>query len=351
MKDILKEQLKNIQLEYKKLLVDIKPYIDDNIASVVDEINMIWLQHKKLILFALEKYFIPFKTFLFTAATFLDYDNKEHFPFSLCDGVCIVDDVICLYGNSSLEYGGFSQTLKEQLLIAVDDNIKILENCADYIFILPIRFLSEEDSETVKIGTENLFLDLFDKRFECLKDYFSNVKTIEDIEKYIKKEALESLMLCKDDDHRLSLSDRMKLYIQDINDDEFFSERTLGELFFFSVYGHFAQILNVLLLCTRYNLIPYLRYRVAFYNFCLLIGNLPEDQFRAQLENNTYCCYMIYKAFDKSLVNFPDYKKLTEKARTLNLYNQTYIKITQATELSVSQKIDFIKKLLKDYYY
>ena len=55
MKDILKEQLKNIQLEYKKLLVDIKPYIDDNIASVVDEINMFWLQHKKLILFALER--------------------------------------------------------------------------------------------------------------------------------------------------------------------------------------------------------------------------------------------------------------------------------------------------------
>ena len=50
MNDIVLTELQSIQSEYLDLLKRIKPRIDTAWVSVIDEVNMFWLQKKKIIL-------------------------------------------------------------------------------------------------------------------------------------------------------------------------------------------------------------------------------------------------------------------------------------------------------------
>ncbi len=351
MNDIVLTELQSIQSEYLDLLKRIKPRIDTAWGSVIDEVNMFWLQKKKLIVFAMENYFTPYNTFLFTGATYLDYDENEHFPFAVCNGICIVDDNVCSYANiiGKVSDENFNSTIKQQLLYAIDDNIKVLENCADYIYILPIRYLDDDDDDTISKGAEGVFLNLFKEKFASLKDYFVNITSMVDLTNSLKPGIEKSLMFFKDDDRDLALSDRLNNYIEDSNDSIDFNGKSIGFIFFSAVYSHIAQALKIMMLCAKYRVIPYLRYNVAFYNFCNLIGNFPDLEIRKIIEDKTYACYLIYKEFDLSAVSPELFNIFVVNVREKGLYSQVYQRIKDRDEKTSVKKIgDFVHAQLNE---
>ena len=59
MNDIVLTELQSIQSEYLDLLKRVKPRIDTAWVSIIDEVNMFWLQKKKFIVYAMENYITP----------------------------------------------------------------------------------------------------------------------------------------------------------------------------------------------------------------------------------------------------------------------------------------------------
>jgi hypothetical protein len=83
-----------------------------------------------------------YSSFIFTGASFLDLSDLEHFPFRTIRKYHFLDDPICKYTRTIglPKNHKFDEEIKKQLELAIEDNIKIIENCAEEIYILPISF-------------------------------------------------------------------------------------------------------------------------------------------------------------------------------------------------------------------
>ena len=297
----------------------------------------------------MKNYFLPYETFLFTGATYLDYDSNEQFPLAVCDGICIVDDNVCSYGSiiGKVKDEIFNKTIKDQLLYAIDDNIKVLENCANHIYILPIRYLDDKEDEIINKGAEGIFLKLFDDKFHTMRDYFCSIKTIEDLGNSLKSGAESSLIFYKDDDRNLSLTERIANFINDAESSVDLKEKPMSYVFFSAVYPPIAQALHTMMLCAKYKVIPYLRYNVAFHYFCNLIENFPEAETRELIRNKTYTCYLIYKAFDLDSVTPCMFLKFVSIVKDKKVFAEVYKRISNNTvHGGIKQIGDFAHKEL-----
>ena len=172
---------------------------------------------------------------------------------------------------------------------------------------------------------------------------------MEDLTISLKPGIEKSLMFFKDDDRSLSLSDRIDNYIKDSNNSIDFNGKSTGIIFFSAVYSPIAQALHIMMLCAKYRVIPYLRYNVAFHNFCHLIGNFPDSTMRKIIEDKTYTCYLIYKAFDLNSVTPDMFSKFVCDVRENKIYEKVYEKISNRSENIRVQEIgDFAHEQLSN---
>lgn len=134
-----------IQKEYKELLISLLPKLKSGFAAeALDEINIFWLKNINIVRLYLEAV-VPYSdSYVFTAATFLDYDDNEHLPFLLLGENHILDDPLSIYSElcgKTLE-GRNADFLYEQIKTTVEDNIKILDNLNSSVLIIPLKFLT-----------------------------------------------------------------------------------------------------------------------------------------------------------------------------------------------------------------
>ncbi len=330
MNDIILNDLKKLQNEYLELLKKIQSNMDNKLHLIIDEIILFWTQRRKFVLFLMENYFPPQNTFLFTAATFLDYDSKEHFPFAVCPGTCIIDDTVCYYGHmiEKIKDDAIIKTTQEQLKYAIDDNIKVLENCSEYIYILPLCFLDNDESDLILKGAESAFLNMFEPSFSTMNDYFQYVLSIEDLEKKLKQNIEHTLMFSDNDNKELSLSERIEHYIIDDENVVPIKSETPGVIFYYAVFSQILQSLRIIMWCAKYNIIPYIRNDTAFHYFNNLIYNFPDRELGKIIQNKTCTCYLIHKTFDIDKVEFSNFPEFVVKAHTTKLYEQVYHKFS-----------------------
>lgn len=350
MNDIVLNKLRTIQSEYLELLESISPEIETHWEAIIDKINLFWYQRKKIILFAMKNYFPPQNTFVFTAATFLDYDEKEHFPFVICDGIRIIDDSVCTYGNfvGKIENNIFKKTIQKQLSYAIEDNIKVLKNCSEYFYILPISFLTDDNLDVIVKGSEDVFLKLFEPKLESMENYFQKINTIEDLKKSLKPGIERSLMFFSGDDIRLNLSERISNYIAESSDSLGLNDTPINKVFYTAIYPQILQSLKILMLCAQYNIIPYLRYDVAFHNFSFILPNYPDQEQRKILEDKVYTSFLIYKAFDLESIELANFKTFAEKLKDTNIFKDVYDKMRSRTPQTSATEIgDFAHEQLK----
>ena len=75
--NLLLNKIKFIQTEYKELLVSLLPKLKSNCApEALDEINIFWLRHIETIQLYLKTSFPSENSYVFTAATFMDFKRK-----------------------------------------------------------------------------------------------------------------------------------------------------------------------------------------------------------------------------------------------------------------------------------
>ena len=301
--DIIEKELSNIQIEYLTILKESLNLIDSDWLSVVDNINKFWYKHKKIIKSSLSNWFLPNETYLFTAACVLDYNDKGHLPFLLYGKQHIFDDPICRYAQSVINTKGtnFSTKLNEKIKDLIYDNILILENLNNLIYILPVSFLFNDDNPDILKNCDSIFLNMFNKEMS-MKDYLQNVKTCNDLEAILKPDIINKIPFDTNDNLELSLTERIKLHRE--KNDYLPKEANDAEIFLIIVFGHISQTMNSIFICINYDFIPYLRYDVAFKYFTHLIGNFLKIENVELLLNKASLSYFTKQIFNKANVKY-----------------------------------------------
>ena len=319
-KNYLENKAILLQAEYKELLRITLDKPAEDWFKCIDSIEIFWQKNKALVLCLLHNYFSPWETFVFTAATCIDYANREHFPFLTVGYKHILDDPSCLYMRPyEVITDEYKKVLDTQIKKTLEDNFEILNNCQNEIFILPIRYFSEVDHELIDLGAGQAFCSLF-KDISSLKEYNQTIHTLKELEKHLKQDSASKIFFgIKKDRLSLTLKERLELYEKNV--DLPIKDANTGELFFFAIYGVMAQSMDVLLICSLYKLIPFLRERATFLYLINFLSFFEEQvDFKIILYFSSIA-YITRQLFDTSNIKNISDKTFTEVLNDTNFYD------------------------------
>ena len=309
----LEEKAISLQNDYCYILKEVvSKFSTEDFPMIIDEINLFWFANRYLTKLILDNISSDNDCYTFTGATFLDIDDLEHYPFVVLGSVHVVDDPLYKYTNivSSIHNQDFAEQLRNQMLLSIKDNIKILENYLGIIYILPVTLMSDITSDLLKKASEQAFFSMFKDSSITLKKYRNEFVYIEDIEKALRDGVSETLIF-SDDNSGDDLCSRFRSHIAQIT--PFSDEINEAMIFFYIVNGFFLQAFNILLKCAEYGMIPYLRYEVTFRYTILLGVNFASNMNMQKILFKSICTHLLYRVFDKNRIRDIDFNYFINK--------------------------------------
>lgn len=312
--NLLLNEIVRIQSEYLGLLSNLLPQLKcGHSPEVLDEINLFWVRHMGAVQLYLKSTFGGENSYVFTAATFLDYEDAEYFPFLLLGEKHILDDPLGKYSElyNRMPAGQDAESLYTQIVQTAEDNIKTITNCRNYIYILPLRLLSQsqEYSSLYKMG-EQVFLNLFDD-IDSLNDYFQKCTSFDDVLHHARKGINELVLFSKHDRKDLSIRERFQNAVVN-NKYLVSSEKPDSYNFFVLVFGPIQQAIDIIASCIEYNCIPYIRNLVSLHYISLILQNFSDLVDVNNIGFKMSVAYILHHICDKSKLILPGLYKFTE---------------------------------------
>lgn len=299
--NLLINKINSIQNEYKNLLTVLLPKLkSSNAPEALDEINLFWLRHIEEVKLYLKYWFPGENSYVFTAVTYLDFYNKEHLPFLLIGDKHVLDDPLGKYSeiHNKMSKGKNSEFLYRQIATIAEDNINLLENLNSKILVLPLRLLSQSNSDDTlyKVG-ERVFISLFNN-IESLEDYFLKCVTIDDIIELSHKNIENVLLFSEDDNTELPLKKRFEIALKDF-DYMLDLEKSDAYNFYILVFGYIQQAIDIMFSCLEYDCIPFIRNPVSFHYISIISNNYSDiSKINAMLFRMSIA-FIIYQCYDK----------------------------------------------------
>lgn len=298
---LLRDEIKQIQQEYKNLLSNLLPLLKAKRSMVaLDEINLFWVRYIDIVKLYLKTEISVMNSYVFTAATYMDIEDKEQYPFLLLGDQHILDDPLCKYAEICIKMpdGKVSELLYQQIVKAAEDDIRVINTCEDQIIILPLRLLNSpnEDNPLLNLG-EQIFLSMFPD-INSMEMYVQKCSNFSDIVRYGIPNLSEIIMFSEDDDKAIPLEERFRAAI---NNAPGMVDKTKSdaENFFMLVYGFVQQALDVIVSCEEYRCIPYIRYPVALNYISLISGNLLHMEYIREMCFKMSIAFIVYNLCDK----------------------------------------------------
>lgn len=307
-----------LQLEYKELLTRLLPRLKSAYApAALDEINLFWLRHIDEVQLYLKSWFPGENSYVFTAATYMDYEDKEYLPFLLMGDKHILDDPLCKYSEiqNKMPEGRDADFLYKQIGTTAEDNLKLLNNVRETILILPLRLLSQSSSHNwlCEVG-EQVFVSLFND-IDSLDDYFSKCNSIEDIIKFAREDIGNLVLFSEDDNAAFPFEKRFRTalaeaqYMVDANKPDSFN-------FFVFVFGYIQQAVDVIASCVEYGCVPYIRYPVSLHYISLLSECMLDVEHIKTLRFKMSVAFVVYNICDKNklaVIGIDDFLKKNQE--------------------------------------
>ncbi len=315
-----------IQKEYKELLISLLPKLKSGFAAeALDEINIFWLRNMNIVRLYLEA-IVPYKdSYVFTAATFLDYEDNEHLPFLLLGENHLLDDPLSRYSElcGKIPEGRDADFLYEQIKTTAEDNIKILENLHSSLLIIPLRLLAQSKADDILFqNSERLFLRLFNE-IDSIDDYFNKCDSIDDIIKFARDDTEKIVMFSETDNKALPFKER---FHHSIADAEFMIDPAKSDAlnFFNMVFGNIHQAISILVCCLEYGCIPYVRYPVSFHYLNTISNSVLEGSQVNILQFKMSVAFLLYKLCDKSQLSTIDSNDFLLKKQSYGFNNKLF---------------------------
>lgn len=358
MNKVIMDKMNKYNNDYQELLETLNAQIEtDNLKYILDEAFIFWNMHKNLIQLFLKNIPNNYDTYLFTGATFLDCDDYEHFPLVVLGKLHIIDDPVSKYikiidSNMSSK---FKEEMKEQIKLAIQDNLKVLKLEGNNIFVLPVTFfnLFDGSQKLIRNLANEFVINLFKEKItkeELLKKEYS----LDMFQDQIKDEVKDILIFSDYNDINLELKERYNRYCQQ-NILPFNKEINNIEKFYLIVYGFFVQALETVATCMEYEMIPYLRYDISFHYFLIVAKNFEKEYGMDNIILRSSYANMIYKLFEKDKIKDIEFKDFQDKVNVLEIDNRLFLfaekeKINLNNLDSINKLSEYIKKLLEKLY-
>lgn len=329
--NLLLNKIHLIQTEYKELLSALLPKLKTNHApEALDEINLFWIRHIEEVQLYLKSWFPGKDSYVFTAATFMDFEDNEHLPFLLIGNKHILDDPLSKYSEiqSKMPAGKDAEFLYKQISVTAEDNLKLLDNLHDEILILPMRFLNQSNNHhsLYEIG-EQVFISLFNG-INSLSDYFFKCDSIDDIMHFAREDIGRLVMFSEDDDATLPFEERFKnalsgtQYMVDTNKPDAYN-------FFMFVFGCIQEAIDVIVSCVEYGCIPYIRYPVALHYISLLSESMSKIEHIATLRFKMNIAFVVYQLCDKHRLSEVSLKEVLRKNHIYSFNDKLFCKLAE----------------------
>ena len=346
-----------LQNEYRELLAKLIPYLkEESYPVALDEIIVFWMRHMDLIQIFLKTYVVHKECYIFTAATYMDIAEKENYPFMLLGDLHIMDDPLGKYCEmcSKLQKDEeVSNEFWQQIILTVNDNIKIIEECLGDIYVIPIRLLNQlsDNKEIIRIG-EQVFVNLF-KDISSMKEYFTVCKTFDDIIEHLGDGAENIILFNNNDNRELPIRDRLSNIVPNV---PHLIKGNYPEniIFFQMVFGSIQQAVDVLLTCIEYKTVPLIRYKAALNYFLFLVDSLRDTEKMDELKYKTCITNLIYQICDKERLSRKGFKHFISTIKEIDFGKKIFMeleeKVALEDRLNISIILPVIEGILNELY-
>lgn len=325
---VLNNELILLQKEYRSFLKNIlDDYNINDIDLIVDEISIFWYARRNLIELIIDNISIENEDiFVFTGATSIDIQDKELYPFISLGQYHIIDDAFTNLGQilSKIPNQVFKENLTNTVLNIAKENIEIIEKYGEFLFILPLSTLMNNSDDIVLVsqGANNAFCSLFKNRINNVEDYLNEFKNIEDVINNLTDTAKEVIIFSGKD----TKNDLLKNFINFKNSKDNPLTKNIDdkELFYRVLHGFITRAMSIILLSMKYKCIPYLRYKLIFQYFILLLDSYKQnnDLIDNNLEYKVMATYIMHYIFDKSKISNTSLNDFYKKIQNNKLYTK-----------------------------
>jgi len=311
MSDKLFEEILDIQDQYKSLLLSVREAKNDpHFFSLLDEVAVFWKENLKKVDLLIRHLPANRLKYFFTASTFMDIEDYEHYAFVALGAIHIFDDPLpsLIIKDQSFDLCSKSHHVTNEINRLVTDNIKVLEEGSGIILILPIRMLYDKYAANSNTDTvEDFFLGLFSD-VKTFSNYMTDINSIQDIEQHLRPEIVNAIIFCPDTVDA-SFQERFRKARLYYNLD-FAANMSDSEFFHMIVRGYLEQCHRIIMISLAYDIIPYLRDSVALFYLVLILNNLKSCNEVDFLTNQSILANIFYNQFDKGEIiesGFPAY--------------------------------------------
>lgn len=329
------QELLGIQEEYKQLLEALSDEKDkDEFVYVIDEISLFWYSKRNIVELIMENISGNFDAYLFIGATYLDIEGGEHYPFISLGKVHIVDDPLAKYAEAiKMDINdNFYKMMKKQIVLAFDDDLRILQECFGKIFLLPVALINRLEDGLVEDSSEKVLLSMFKEQLS-IKEIFA-IKTLSELTSVLKEGIQEHIVFLEGENRKEEIISRFETYLNEMNNP--FGDMQDSHKFLYSILGFISQSLQILFCVAQYKMIPYIRYGVTF-NYLSVIGENFLDVPRMQeVIFKTSFTHFFYKKFDWKLIEFIEFGRYCDLVEQIDIMSELEKRMGSEYKFSVT---------------
>ena len=100
-----------------------------------------------------------------------------------------------------------------------------------------------------------------------------------------------------------------------------------AQIFWFAIFSYLSQASDILLMCTEYQLNPYIRFDVAFKYILILAGNFHEHKEIQEIIFKSAIAHILHRTFDKSKVKHIDFKRYYKTVQKVNFDERLFFEL------------------------
>jgi hypothetical protein len=318
--------IKNIQKSQKQYFDLIKSYEKQvfsdeinqkQIAMIIDEIQSFWLDRKDILIFEFENLTVQRECFMLSGAVYLNIQDNEHYVFKgIGEEHIISEPLLKLENFFRVSKERFSKESIEIFRRAFRDVLTILSEYQNVFYILPIHTIAIENEKKHHELLQKYFLSflnsVLNEDFQSFDDFFDKYNTYDEIERDIVPLFKTSFTFGMSDKNA-PLSDKIETYInsQSIllsmtkNKDE-------SEKFLLVLQSYLMQIIDILLISSITNTIPFIRCKTTFQYLLIVMYTFIEDKYFKDMIEKTIVSYIFSNTVNKEKLVKIDFDKYLE---------------------------------------
>ncbi|MDY0321468.1 MAG: hypothetical protein RBR23_07045 [Arcobacteraceae bacterium] len=297
------------------------------ISMILDEITCFWLDRKEIASLELEDLSSQKECFLLAGAVYLDVKDNEHYIYkALGDEHFVSDPLLKLEHFFRVPSKMFDNKSIELFRRAYSDLKEMLTSYQSYFYILPIQIIAISNQEEHRELLQKFYLtfinSVLNENFEDADGFFEKYSTYDEIEKNIVPFFKKNLILEEHSSEELTLKDKIETYINSHNIMVAITKNySEAEKFWAALQNYVTQIMDILLIASITNTIPFIRFKPIFHYLTIVMYTFIQDIFFKDILEKTIVFYIFYNTVEKeelTKINFNEFVKMVQETNFLN---------------------------------